>query len=93
MIGNLLLEAACMHEPRFTQLRRSRCGLQLFDEYAVRFILAGDGIEGLAHCGGDHVELERLRILTLTDGRIAVENCIETWTVLPGKQGNVPGSS
>jgi hypothetical protein len=85
VIGNLLREAACMQEPHFTPLRRSLCGPQLFDEYAVRFVLAGEGIEGVALRSGDHVELERLRILTIADGRIAVENCIETWTVLPGK--------
>lgn len=85
VIANLLREAACMREPRFTPVRRCQCGPQLFDEYAVRFVLAGSGIEGVALSSGDHVELERLRILTIADGRIAVENCIETWTVLPGK--------
>lgn len=89
VIGNLLREAGCMHEPRFTQLRRSHCGPQLFDEYAVRFVLAGDGIEGVALRRGDYVELERLRILTVADGRIAVESCIETWTVLPGGRARI----
>ena len=84
VIRNLLREAASMLEPRFTHLRRSQCGSQVFDEYAVRFILAGDGIEGVVLRQGDHVELERLRILTLEAGLIVVETCIETWSVLPG---------
>lgn len=82
VIGKLLLEADCMKEPRYTQLRRSQCGPQVFDEYAVRFVLAGDGIEGVALSPGEHVELERLRILTVADGLVVVENCIETWSVL-----------
>lgn len=83
VIRHLLLEAACMKEPRFTHLRRSQCGPQVFDEYAVRFVLASDGIEGVVLSPGDHVELERLRILTVADGLIVTENCIETWSVLP----------
>lgn len=84
VIRNLLREAASMHEPRFTSLRRRSCGAQVFDEYAVRFVLAGDGIDGVELRRGDHVELERLRILTIVEGRITVESCIETWSVLKG---------
>ncbi len=90
VIRNLLREAASMREPRFTPLRRNQCGQQVFDEYAVRFVFDGDGIEGIVLHPGDPVELERLRILTIADGRIAVETCIETWSVLPGDHTRIP---
>lgn len=90
VICNLLREVASMREPCFTHLRRSQCGSQVFDEYAVRFVLAGDGIEGVALRQGDHVELERLRILTLEEGRVVVETCIETWSVLPRDHARTP---
>ena len=90
VIRGLLKEAASMREPFFTHLRRSQCGPQVFDEYAVRFVLAGDGIEGVALRQGAHVELERLRILTLEAGRVVAETCIETWSVLPGDHARTP---
>lgn len=71
-----------MCDAELTMLGRRGGGERLITEYCVRFVYAGDGIEGLSLAAGDRVELERLRILCMAGRRIAAETCIETWTVL-----------
>jgi SnoaL-like domain len=80
----LLREAAAMENAQFTSLRRSVSDNQVIDEYTIRFVYAGSGIAGLACKGGEAVELERLRILSLDNGLIVKETCIEQWTPLSG---------
>jgi len=89
VIRHLLREASGMHEPEVSFLRRSANDRQLIDEYAVRFVYAGTGIDKAPVCAGDFVELKRVRILDLTAGQAAVETCIENWTVLRTAE-NVP---
>jgi hypothetical protein len=82
VIRHLLREASAMHEPEYTFLRRSLNEQQIIDEYAVRFVYAGAGMDAAPVDAGDFVELKRVRILDLTAGRVSVETCIENWTVL-----------
>ncbi len=82
VLRGLLDEAAAMCDAELTMLGRRGSGGRLITEYCVRFVYAGDGIEGLSLAAGDRVELERLRILSMAGRRIAAETCIETWTVL-----------
>ncbi len=82
VIRHVLAEASSMHDPEFSFLRRSFNERQIIDEYAVRFVYAGSGFEKAPIDTGDCVELNRVRILDLVAGRVTVETCIETWTVL-----------
>lgn len=83
VIRHLLREASGMHAPEFTVLRRSEAQNRIVDEYAVRFTYAGEGIEAAPIGRGELVELKRVRILDLDQGKVARETCIETWSVLP----------
>lgn len=82
VIRNLLRECAAMRDPEFVPVRRVVGADRIIDEYAVRFVYTGDGIEAAPLATGDRVELERLRMMDLVAGHVAVETCIETWTVL-----------
>ena len=82
VIRHLLREASGMHEPEYSFLRRSFNEKQIIDEYAVRFVYAGAGLDCAPIDAGDFVELKRVRILDLAAGKVAVETCIENWTVL-----------
>ena len=82
VIRHLVREAGGMHEPDYTALRRCATDRQIIDEFAVRFIYAGHGIDNAPAERGDFVELKRVRILELYAGRIVAETCIENWTVL-----------
>ncbi len=82
VLRRLLTEAGAMGSARVTPLRRTAGDRQIIDEYAVRFIYSGSGIDNIPFAAGDSVELERLRILGLEDGRIVSETCIETWSRL-----------
>lgn len=82
VIRHLLREAGAMHEPEYTALRRHASERQIIDEYAVRFVYAGEGLDNAPADKGDFVELKRVRILDLNAGRIVQETCIENWTVL-----------
>lgn len=83
VICHLLREASGMHAPEFTVLRRFTAEKQIVEEYAVRFTYTGEGIQSAPIAPGELVELKRVRIMELVAGRVARENCIETWTVLP----------
>jgi hypothetical protein len=82
VIRHLLREACGMHEPEFTFLRRNGNDKQVIDEFAVRFVFAGEGIENAPLAKGDFVELKRVRILELQASKVVTETCIENWTVL-----------
>lgn len=82
VIRQLLCEAGGMHDPEFTFLRRSNNDRQIIDEFAVRFVYAGVGIDNAPAAAGDLVELKRVRILDVQAGKVANETCIENWTVL-----------
>lgn len=82
VIQHLLREASGMYDPEFTFLRRSSNDRQIIDEFAVRFIYVGDGIENAPVDAGDFVELKRVRIMELLAGKVTTETCIENWTVL-----------
>jgi hypothetical protein len=82
VIRHVLREASAMHDPEYSFLRRSLNERQVIDEYAVRFVYAGSGIDKAPVDAGDFVELKRVRILDLTNGKVVVETCIENWTVL-----------
>ena len=71
-----------MHEPEYSFLRRSINERQIIDEYAVRFVYAGAGIDKAPVDAGDFVELKRVRILDLAASKVTHETCIENWTVL-----------
>lgn len=90
VIRHLLREAGGMHDPEFTFLRRSGNDRQIIDEFAVRFVFAGEGIDNAPVDKGDFVELKRVRILGLHAGRVALETCIENWTVLLPDAGPRP---
>ena len=81
-----------MYDPEFTFLRRSSNERQVIDEFAVRFIYTGEGIENAPVDGGDFVELKRVRIMDLLAGKVATETCIENWTVLLPNAGPRPWS-
>lgn len=82
VIRHLLRESSAMHEPEYSFLRRSMNERQIIDEYAVRFVYAGAGIDKAPVDAGDFIELKRVRILDLSAGRVTLETCIENWTVL-----------
>ena len=82
VIRHLLREASAMHEPEYSFLRRSLNERQIIDEYAVRFVYAGAGIDKAPVDAGDFIELKRVRILDLSAGKVTLETCIENWTVL-----------
>jgi len=89
VIRHSLREAGAMHEPEYSLLRRSANERQVIDEYAVRFIYAGAGMDRAPIDLGDFVELKRVRILDLAAGKVTVETCIENWTVLlPANQAS-----
>ena len=90
VIRHLLREASAMHEPEYSFLRRSTNERQIIDEYAVRFVYAGAGIDKAPVDAGDFVELKRVRSLDLAAGKVAVETCIENWTVLLPAQNPKP---
>jgi hypothetical protein len=82
VIRHLLREASAMCEPEYSFLRRSFNERQIIDEFAVRFVYAGEGLDKAPIDAGDFVELKRVRILDLVAGKVSVETCIENWTVL-----------
>jgi hypothetical protein len=82
VIRQLLREAGGMHDPEFTLLRRTQSDAQIIHEFAVRFVYAGEGIDQAPIAAGDFVELKRVRVLAMQDGRCARETCIESWSVL-----------
>lgn len=82
VIRHLLREAGAMHEPEVTSLRRSSNERQIIDEFAVRFVYAGEGLDNAPVATGDFVELKRVRILDLRESKVVTETCIENWTVL-----------
>jgi hypothetical protein len=82
VIRHLLREASAMHEPEYSFLRRSLNERQIIDEFAVRFVYAGTGLDKMPVDAGDFVELKRVRILDLAVGKVTLETCIENWTVL-----------
>jgi hypothetical protein len=82
VIRRLLREAGGMHAPEISALRRSHNDRQLIDEYVILFTYSGEGIENAPIAAGDLVELKRLRILDLEEGKVVNEVCIETWSVL-----------
>lgn len=86
VIRLLLREACGMQSPEFTFLRRSNNERQIIDEFAVRFVYAGAGIDNAPVAPGDFVELKRVRILEVRDGKVTAETCIENWTVLAPAQ-------
>jgi len=90
VIRHLLREAGGMLDPEFTFLRRSNNERQIIDEFAVRFIYTGEGMEKAPAQSGDVVELKRVRILELRDTQVSSETCIENWTVLLPKAGARP---
>jgi hypothetical protein len=82
VLRNLLRECAAMQSAEYTPLRRVSGPDRIVDEYAVRFVYSGEGLEGAPISAGDRVELERLRVLEVIAGRVVLETCIETFTVL-----------
>ena len=82
VVRHLLREASAMQDPEYTVLRRNAGERQIIDEYAVRFVYVGQGIDNAPVDAGDLVELKRVRILELASGKVAAETCIENWTVL-----------
>lgn len=90
VIRHSLREASGMYDPEFTFLRRSSNERQIIDEFAVRFIYVGEGIENAPVDGGDFVELKRVRIMELLAGKVTTETCIENWTLLLPKAGPRP---
>jgi hypothetical protein len=82
VIAHLLREAGGMRDPEFTCLRRSGNDQRLIDEFAVRFVYTGEGLERAPIGTGDLVELKRVRILDLKDGKVSGETCIENWSIL-----------
>jgi hypothetical protein len=82
VVRQQLREAASMRDPEFTFLRRNCNDRQIIDEFAVRFVYAGDGIDRAPVRPGDFVELKRVRILDVQSGKVIHETCIENWTVL-----------
>jgi hypothetical protein len=87
VIRHLLREASGMQEPEFTFLRRNGNDKQIIDEFAVRFVFAGEGIDNAPAAAGDFVELKRVRIMELQGGKVVAETCIENWTVLLPRGG------
>jgi len=91
VIRHLLREAGGMCDPEFTALRRHRKAEQIIDEFAVRFIYSGDGLDAAPIARNDFVELKRVRVMELRDQLCFRETCIEAWTVLlPAAGGQGP---
>jgi hypothetical protein len=88
--ATLVREAGSMQIIDFSRVRRIADSSKIIDEFAVRFIYSGTGIEGVELAAGAQVELERLRLLTLRDGAVEAETCIETWTVLSSRHAPRP---
>lgn len=82
VLRHLLREASAMREPEFTFLRRGSSGTRIIDEFSVRFLYAGEGLDNAPLAAGDLAELKRVRILELEDGKVRKETCVENWTVL-----------
>lgn len=82
VIRHQLREAASMRDPEFTFLRRHSNDRQIIDEFAVRFVYDGNGMDRAPVAAGDFVELKRVRILEVQAGKVVQETCIENWTVL-----------
>lgn len=82
VVSGLLREAASMQGLSVTRLRSCVGDGQVIDEFVARFTYSGEGIENLLLPAGAQVELERLRILTLSGQRVTLETAIETWTLL-----------
>jgi hypothetical protein len=82
VVRQQLREAASMRDPEFTFLRRNCNERQIIDEFAVRFVYAGEGMDRAPVSAGDFVELKRVRILDVQAGRVTHETCIENWTIL-----------
>lgn len=82
VVTNLLREAAAMQSLTFTRVRRSRSDEKVIDEFVLRFVYAGEGIENLQFPPGAAVELERVRILEVAGQQVVREAAIETWTLL-----------
>jgi hypothetical protein len=82
VIRQLLREGGGMHDPEFTLIRRNESDKQIIDEFAVRFVYSGEGIDNAPIAAGDFVELKRVRVLAMDEGRCARETCIESWSVL-----------
>ena len=93
VIAHLLHEAAGMRDPEFTCLRRSGNERQIIDEFAVRFVYNGVGLDGAPIEAGDFVELKRVRVLELMADKVTSETCIERWTVLLPQAGPRPCQS
>jgi hypothetical protein len=89
VIRQLLREASGMHDPEFTLLRRNQGEQQIIDEFAVRFIYMGQGIDNAPIATGDFVELKRVRVLDMRDNRCVHETCIESWSVLLPSEKNL----
>lgn len=75
-------ECAAMQGADYVPLRRVAGPGRIVDEYAVRFVYSGEGLDRAPVAAGDRVELQRLRVLELVAERVVLETCIETWTVL-----------
>ena len=82
VIRQLLREASGMHDPEFTSLRRNEAEQQIIDEFAVRFVYTGEGIDNAPIGKGDFVELKRVRVMEMRNGRCVHETCIESWSIL-----------
>lgn len=82
VIHHLIREAGGMLKAEYTPLRRHANERQIIDEYAVRFVYAGEGVDNAPVDKGDLVELKRVRILELSANQIVSETCIENWTIL-----------
>jgi len=82
VIRQQVCEVSGMRDPEFTFLRRNGNPRQIVDEFAVRFVYAGEGIANAPIRAGDFVELKRVRILDIHAGKVTHETCIENWTVL-----------
>lgn len=93
LLALLCAEAAAMRAVELQPLRRAVAGGRLVDESVVRFIYAGYGIAGLDQPAGTRVELGRVRLLELRDGRVQGETCIETYTPLAPADGSPTGES
>lgn len=88
LIRHLLREGGGMHDPEFTLLRRNLSDERIIDEFAVRFVYVGEGLEQAPIAKGDFVELKRVRVLTLHNRLCTQETCIESWCVLLPADGS-----
>jgi hypothetical protein len=88
LVAHLAAEAAAMSGAELQPLRRAVGDARIVEESVVRFVYRGHGIAGLALPAGSRVELGRLRVLELVDGRVVAETCIETWCPLDSDDGS-----